>query len=112
MNFKRISLILISIIFIISMSSCSDNRSTSTIIGEINNVQDDNSHIAVRKHLEGEEQAGIFMFSISDETEIYNSEDEKISVDTLEKDMDIELTFYEVSIEEFSAEAKKIKVLD
>lgn len=118
MKFKKTSLILISIILLISMSACNDNRSTSTISGEINNLgtggSEDNQiqYVFLKSYLEEEGYKAIIGFSISEKTNFFNSNGETISVDELEKGMDIEITYYGADTDAFSAEAKEIKILD
>lgn len=118
MKLKRISLVLISIIFIISMSACSDSRPTAVISGEINNLgtggveNGEIKYVFLKAYLEEEGYMATVPFSISEDTKFYNNDGKTITVDLLEKDMNVEVTYYEVSIDSLSAEAKEIKVLD
>ncbi|AUG56071.1 hypothetical protein HVS_00435 [Acetivibrio saccincola] len=116
MKLKKISLILIGIILVISMSACSNKHETDTISGTLRNISfDDNNqakHVFLTQYLEESDEYATFAFSVSEKTKFLNSSGESISPDSLEEDVKIEIVFYKTDAESFTAEAAEIRVLD
>jgi uncharacterized lipoprotein YehR (DUF1307 family) len=116
MKLKKISLILISIVLLIFISACSGERATGTISGKLRNVSfdDDNQvkYVFLTQYLEESDEYATFGFSVSENTKFLNSNGDSISPYSLEKDMEIEITYYETDVESISADAAEIKVLD
>jgi len=117
MKLKKISLILISIVLFLSISACdSEKRSTGTISGKVRSISydEDNQikYVFLIQYLEETNEYATFGFSVSENTKYLNSKGDNISPDSLEKDMEIEITYYEVDVNAISADAAEIKVLD
>lgn len=116
MKLKKFSLILIGIILVILMAACSENRPTGTITGTLRNISydDDNQikYIFLTEYLEETDEYATIAFSVSEDTKFVNKNGDSISPDLLEKDSEIEITYYKTDVESFSTEAAEVKVLD